>query len=504
MTAASHTVREVAQARTSFPYIDGLSAQRKVELLTLRFAPALTGGLIAYSHLHSEWQGLLVFACMLAAVTLLRRPRYPLHLIPLASAIVYIIAPPLGAATAVLISISDGSPSTVTVAHMLAPVLGAWLVTALGAWITHRFRHEREVRVAVIGSHEFAAGLEAELEAVGVRGYKVVGSIDPVHSCDRPEIAGVRCLGSLVLLRQTVLDNGIELLVLGPLAPAEGENSFEETPSRLDVFEQVAEACLDLPVSMIESGQLYEDIFGHVPLGTTTSAWFQYMLHPSYNGGVGFQKRVMDLVLSTAIGVLAAPFVLLAAIAIKLGDRGPVLHFQKRIGEGGKEIRVPKLRTMRPDADKDGARWTGSDDDRITPVGRILRRLHIDELPQIWLVLAGEMSLVGPRPEQPSIVGKLEEQFPYYDRRHLIKPGITGWAQVRCGYGGSSLGTAWKLCHDLYYLKRRSLMFDFLIVLETASAIFFPEPMKRPDERFIVAYRTAEGAPTAPAPFELA
>ena len=117
MTAASHTVREVAQARTSFPYIDGLSAQRKVELLTLRFAPAFTGGLIAYSHLHSEWQGLLVFACVLAAVTLLRRPRYPLHLIPLASAIVYILAPPLGAAAAVLISISYGSPSTVTVGH---------------------------------------------------------------------------------------------------------------------------------------------------------------------------------------------------------------------------------------------------------------------------------------------------------------------------------------------------------------------------------------------------
>ncbi len=504
MTAASHTVREVAQARTSFPYIDGLSAQRKVEFLTLRFAPAFTGGLIAYLHLHSEWQGLLVFFCMLAAVTLLRRPRYPLHLIPLASAIVYILAPALGAAAAVLISISDGSPSSVTVGHMVAPVLGAWLVIALGALITHRFRHDREVRVAVIGSHEFAAGLEAELEAVGVKGYKVVGSIDPVHSCDRAETAGVRCLGALVLLRQTVLDNGIELLVLGPLAPAEGENSFKKTPSRLDVFEQVAEACLDLPVSLIESGQFYEDIFGHVPLGTTTSAWFQYMLHPSYNGGVGIQKRAMDLILSTLVAVLAAPFVLLAAIAIKLGDRGPILHFQNRIGEGGQEIRVPKLRTMRPDADKDGARWTGTDDDRITPIGRILRRLHVDELPQVWLVLTGKMSLVGPRPEQPSIVNKLEAQFPYYDRRHLIKPGITGWAQVRCGYGGSSLGTAWKLCHDLYYLKRRSLMFDLLIVLETASAIFFPEPINRPDERFIVAYRTAEGAATSPAPLELA
>jgi lipopolysaccharide/colanic/teichoic acid biosynthesis glycosyltransferase len=108
------------------------------------------------------------------------------------------------------------------------------------------------------------------------------------------------------------------------------------------------------------------------------------------------------------------------------------------------------------------------------------------------LVLKGEMSLVGPRPEQPGIVSDLEHRFSYYDRRHLVKPGITGWAQVRCGYAGSHIGSAWKLCHDLYYLKRRSALFDLLIMVETLSTVVVPEPINRPDGRFIVAMRRAE------------
>src|SRR6266545_5880806 len=130
MNGASHTVSEVSEPRLNLPYLSRVSAQRKAELFCLRLAPAITGGVIAYSHLHSEWQGLLVFACMLVAVTALRRPRYPLHLIPLASATTYLLAPPLGALAAVLISISDGSPGTVTLDAMVAPVLGAWIVTA--------------------------------------------------------------------------------------------------------------------------------------------------------------------------------------------------------------------------------------------------------------------------------------------------------------------------------------------------------------------------------------
>ena len=144
-----------------------------------------------------------------------------MHLIPFASATLYLLAPLLGAGLAVAISATDGyANSAVRVDDMVPAVLGAWVVTGLGGWITHGLRRRREVRVAVIGSHEFARGLEAELEAVGVRGYTVVGCIDPEESCPTDAVAGVRCLGSLVLLRQTVLDHGLELLVLGPLSPA--------------------------------------------------------------------------------------------------------------------------------------------------------------------------------------------------------------------------------------------------------------------------------------------
>jgi lipopolysaccharide/colanic/teichoic acid biosynthesis glycosyltransferase len=492
VTVASNAVREASQARGYFPHLSGLSAQRKIEFLTLRVAPAATGGIIAYRHLSSEWQGLLVFACMFAAVTLLRGSRYPLHLIPLASAILYLMAPPLGALAAVLISISDGSPSTVTVAHLVAPVLGAWVVTALGAWITYRFRTDREVRVAVIGSHEFARGLSAELEAVGIKGYQVIGCIDPGGSCDTEAKAGVRCLGSLVLLRRAVLDNTIELLVLGPLSSAEGDVSLPGGTSRLEVFERAADACLDLPVSMIESGQFYEKLFGHVPLGTTTSAWFQYLMHPDYKRSWPASKRIFDVVLGVGMALVAAPILAVAAIAIKAGDRGPVLYRQTRVGEGGRDFELLKLRTLHPDADSDPR----PADEKVTSVGRVLQRLHINELPQIWQVLKGDMSMVGPRPEVPGIVASLESEFTYYDRRHLLKPGITGWATVRCGYSGTPIGEAWKLCHDLYYLKRRSLFFDFLIMLETATAIFVPEPINRPDERFIVAYRSDTPSPS--------
>ena len=489
-----HLARETPPERP-FPYLSGPAAQRLVELLALRVGPALAAGAMLAAGVDSLWPGMLLFVAMLGTLAVMRRPQNPLHLIPFASATVYLLAAPIGAAMTLAISAGDGySISDVHGSDMVAPILGAWLVTALGGWLNHSFRHAREVRVAVIGSHEFARGLEAELEAVGVDGYRVVGCIDPEHACAERNVAGVPCLGSLAELRATIIGNGIELLVLGPLGPASSERAeghfLAPGVSRLEVFEKVADAGLDLPVSMIEAGQLYEELFGHVPLGTTTSAWFQYLLHPRYRANWPLSKRALDLVLGTIAAVLVAPLVAVAAIAIKLTDRGPVLHRQARMGEGGRAIELVKLRTMR--VHEDGPMWTGTDDDRITMVGHFLRRTHIDELPQLWLVLKGQMSLVGPRPEQPSLVLDLESRFSYYDRRHLVKPGITGWAQVRCGYSGSHIGSAWKLCHDLFYLKRRSVLFDCLIMIETLSTVVVPEPINRPDERFIVALRATE------------
>lgn len=484
------------------PYLTGISAHRISDLVTLRVAPAVAGSAIAYTRLDSEWQALLVFGCMLGVATVLRRPQYPMHLIPFASATLYLLAPLLGAGLAVAISAADGyATSAVHADDMVPAVLGAWIVTGLGGWITHTLRRDREVRVAVIGSHEFARGLEAELEAVGIRGYRVIGCIDPEASCPSDSVAGVKCLGSLVLLRNTVLVHGLELLVLGPLSPAAEIEQAEVAQdggfrgkgiSRLEVFERVADGCLDLPVSLIEAGQLYEELFGHVPLGTTTSAWFQYLLHPRYKQSWPDSKRLLDIGVGLLAAIIAAPVLLVSAIAIKLFDGGPVLYRQTRIGEKG-EIEVLKLRTMDPDPTADAVGENGSGGHRVTAVGRILRRLHINELPQIWLVLKGQMSLVGPRPEIPKIVSALEARFStYYDRRHLLKPGITGWASVRCGYSGTPVGEAWKLCHDLYYLKRRSVFFDLMVMLETLITVFVPEPIDRPDERFIVAAQAGE------------
>jgi lipopolysaccharide/colanic/teichoic acid biosynthesis glycosyltransferase len=480
-----------------YPYLSGLSAHRVIDLIALQIAPAATASAIAWSHLNSEWRAGLIFLSMLVVSMLVRRVHYPFHLIPFASATLYLLTPPLGAALAMGISVFDGyAVSNLTLGELVAPVLGAWVVTGLGAVLNHRFRQEREVRIAVIGSHEFTRGLEAELAAVGVRGYLVIGCIDPEHPCEEEVVAGVRCLGSLPELRKTIVGNGIELLVLGPLTSGSKETAEGEFRaggvSRLEVFERVADACLDLPVSMIEAGQLYEELFGHVPLGTTTSAWFQYLLHPRYKASWPMSKRLVDLGVGLIAGIIVTPILLVSAIAIKLSDRGPVLYRQTRIGEGGREIELLKLRTM----DKDLGDDEEAGEDRATPVGRVLRRLHINELPQIWQVLRGEMSLVGPRPEIPAIVSSLEARFTYYDRRHLLKPGITGWAQVRCGYSGTPVGEAWKLCHDLYYLKRRSLFFELLIMLETLSTVFFPEPINRPDERFIVGARAGDELPS--------
>ena len=165
-----------------------------------------------------------------------------------------------------------------------------------------------------------------------------------------------------------------------------------------------------------------------------------------------------------------------------------MLYRQRRLGELGEEFEILKLRTMRPDAEADGPQWSAVADDRVTRVGRILRRTHVDEIPQLWNVLRGDMTLVGPRPERPEMVAELERRFPHYTRRHLVKPGIAGWAALRCGYAGSDIGTAWKLCHDLFYIKRRSMLADALILAETGVEVFRDahRALRAPDERFLL------------------
>ena len=187
-------------------------------------------------------------------------------------------------------------------------------------------------------------------------------------------------------------------------------------------------------------------------------------------------KRVMDVAVSALALLVCWPILILLAVAIKLEDglRSPVLYRQIRVGHNGIPFAVLKFRSMVVDAEADGkAVWATKNDDRVTKVGRIIRTLRLDELPQIFNVLRGQMSIVGPRPERPEFVDRLSETIPYYAERHTVKPGVTGWAQLRYSYGASEEDAAEKLQYDLYYVKNHTLLLDLVIILQTAEVVLW-------------------------------
>jgi exopolysaccharide biosynthesis polyprenyl glycosylphosphotransferase len=181
-------------------------------------------------------------------------------------------------------------------------------------------------------------------------------------------------------------------------------------------------------------------------------------------------------VLTSSLLLLASPVMALAAIAIKLDSRGPLIYRQERVGLGGHSFMCLKFRSMTTDAERDGvARWATKNDARVTRIGRFIRKTRIDELPQLITVLKGEMSIVGPRPERPSFVADLQQKIPFYDLRHTVKPGVTGWAQVRYPYGATFDDAVHKHQFDLYYVKNNSLLLDLVILIDTVSVVLFGE-----------------------------
>jgi sugar transferase (PEP-CTERM system associated) len=227
-------------------------------------------------------------------------------------------------------------------------------------------------------------------------------------------------------------------------------------------------------ITVTEASAFFEREHHHLQLDSLNASWLIF--------GTGFRqtwfgrlaKRGFDLAASTVLLVLTLPIMLLTAAAIRLDSSGPVLYWQTRVGRGNTNFEMCKFRSMREDAERDGvAKWATGDDDRVTRVGRVIRKLRIDELPQIINVLRGEMSFVGPRPERPFFVNQLSEQIPYFLARHSIRPGITGWAQVRYPYGASVDDARQKLQYDLYYVKNHTLFLDILILLETVKVVVF-------------------------------
>lgn len=234
--------------------------------------------------------------------------------------------------------------------------------------------------------------------------------------------------------------------------------------------------CRSMGVPVMDLAGFYERTHAEVPLDSLKASWLVY--GPGFVQGTTRRvlKRVFDIVTSSILLVLALPVMVIAAIAIKLDSRGPLIYKQERVGLGGRGFMCLKFRSMCNDAERDGvARWATKNDARVTRVGRIIRKTRIDELPQLFSVLKGEMSIVGPRPERPSFVRELQSQVAFYDLRHTVKPGVTGWAQVRYCYGASVEDSRRKHQFDLYYIKNNSLLLDIVILIETVTVVLFGE-----------------------------
>lgn len=233
-------------------------------------------------------------------------------------------------------------------------------------------------------------------------------------------------------------------------------------------------ACKLDGIEVMDAPSFYEHVTGKLFLEGINPSWIIFSDGFNVSRIRKVLKRGVDL-LCAAIGiVLTVPFLPLIALAIKLDSPGPVFYRQERVGEREHPFFLYKLRTMRADAESDtGAVWAQKNDSRITRLGALFRKCRIDELPQFFNILCGDMSMVGPRPERPEFVNKLKEIIPYYSERHFVKPGVTGWAQVRYPYGASEEDAMEKLRFDLYYIKNLSLTFDFMIILETIQVVLF-------------------------------
>jgi sugar transferase (PEP-CTERM system associated) len=226
-------------------------------------------------------------------------------------------------------------------------------------------------------------------------------------------------------------------------------------------------------VEVLEEARVHEEIAGKIPVEDLRPSWLIFSEGFANSGLRISTKRAFDLTISALGLLLTVPLGLLAALLIKLESKGPVLFRQVRVGKGGREFVLLKFRSMREDAEREGTPlWASKDDPRVTRVGRILRKTRIDEIPQMLNVLRGEMSFVGPRPERPYFVEQLRGKIPFYDQRHAVKPGITGWAQVRFRYGSDETDAVEKLRHDMFYIKHHSILFDLRTLLETVRVVF--------------------------------
>lgn len=312
-------------------------------------------------------------------------------------------------------------------------------------------------RILFIGTKPAAITLARELrERQRELGVEVVGFLDAERSGVRH--AGI--IGELSEITDIVERHHVDRVIV----------SVEDARGTLPMAE-----FLDLKLRGVRFDHLasvYEEFTGRIAVENLRPSWLVFSDGFREPKALMVTKRLVDVLVSGIALTVAAPIMLIVAAAVRLTSAGPVFYHQVRVGARGRNFTVHKFRTMRADAEKlSGPVFASERDPRVTPIGEFLRRTRLDELPQLWNILSGEMSLVGPRPERPEFVKDLTKQIPFYGQRHVVKPGLTGWAQVRNGYTSDLAGTIEKLQYDLFYIKNMSIVLDLVIMFSTVKTV---------------------------------
>ncbi len=306
----------------------------------------------------------------------------------------------------------------------------------------------RKVARQILDQHEFA--------------YRVIGFIDDDASRVGERIVNPGIVGTPADMHRLIAEHRVDRIVVG-LSDRRGKLPIEELLRAKMAGIRVEDATTT-----------YERLTGKILIDDLRPSWLIFSDGFRVSRATRLMKRAIDLVFALVLAILTLPLMLMTALVVLLEDGRPIFYRQERVGENGRWFVLSKFRSMRKDAEKGGTPvWATNGDDRVTRVGRFIRKTRLDELPQLWNVVRGDMSFVGPRPERPFFVEQLARDIPFYQQRHAVKPGLTGWAQVKYRYGSSREDAMEKLRYDLYYIKHLSVVFDLTIVFDTVKVVLF-------------------------------
>ncbi len=426
----------------------------------------ISGSIILAAHVHGAFQSAAGSLWRIALVTVLcevcfyYNDLYDLTLVHSKGELIIRVLQSAGAAAIVLAAVTALVPDLI-IGHGILITSLCLVLVAVPVWRLAfdglaRDPHLEE-RILVLGSGRIARTVARQIFSQHDFAYRIVGYVgeDPTDGLSADPLS----LGTTADLSSLIAQHQVNRVVVG----------LTDRRGRMPIRELLqAKLC---GVRVEDATTTYERLTGKILLDDLKPSWFIFSDGFRAARGTRLVKRAVDVILAS-IGLLcAAPLMLLTVVAIRLDSPGPILYCQDRVGENGREFTLCKFRSMRADAERGTPVWAKDKDDRVTRVGRFIRLTRLDELPQLWNVLSGDMSFVGPRPERPYFVEQLAAAIPFYKERHVVKPGVTGWAQVRYRYGSSVEDAREKLQYDLYYIKHLSIVFDLTIVADTVKVI---------------------------------